>query len=136
MLLPLVVTAWTKELIFFFTSDFSDDTISGYVHAVKNSNTPDKSQYFTCSFQTKEAVFRTFCYSPNKRKLFSEVQNSCTPVRITKTSDSKTGNMIVNRWSNVSLLKHLPFSYDDSISQDNFIKIAAIERLASLEFIK
>ena len=36
----------------------------------------------------------------------------------------------------MSLMKNVPFNYDESLSQDNFVTIAEMSRLASSEFIK
>ena len=65
-----------------------------------------------------------------------EVKNSCTPIKITKTSDS-SGDVVVNsRWSKVLILKSLPFQYNASIPSDQFVNIVNLSQLANLEFVR
>eukprot|EP00111_Clytia_hemisphaerica_P012076 TCONS_00035493-protein len=80
-------------------------------------------------------MVRAVCFSPTKRKLFSEVQNSCIPIKIIKTSSSR-GDLVVNKWSNVSLLKSVPFEYDHMVSTEDYVTIAHMSQLANLEFVK
>ncbi len=100
-----------------------------------NPNTKNKNtNYFTCTFQTETERKRTVCFSPTKRKLFTEVQNSCTPVKLSKINESN-GDLVVHAWSKVSLLKSAPFEYDATILSDAFTTIAQLSRFAQYEFV-
>ncbi|XP_066926148.1 uncharacterized protein [Clytia hemisphaerica] len=112
----------------------------GYIHGVKNlteSNTPDKRNFFTCMLQTEDSMVRTVCFSPTKRKLFTEVQNSCVPVKISKTTNaSGSGDIFFHRDSTVSLMKSVPFPYrGHDVKGEEFVSISDLSQLAPFEFV-
>jgi len=64
---------------------------TGYVHDV-SPITNDK--YFDFQLQMKQKTARAVCFSPPKRKYFSDYSASNTPVEIKKFKDLAMGNNV------------------------------------------
>ncbi|XP_066936107.1 uncharacterized protein [Clytia hemisphaerica] len=118
----------------------TNDPNECFVHAVGpmiKPSTPGKSPYFNCVLQMREKSVKAVGFSPSKRSILEQVENSHTPVKLSRYDENKDTIVIKNNCK-ISLLdaKKLTFDVNPALKGNVFVTIKDLNKLATSQLVK